>query len=92
MGTGWLDILILDPRRPAGHPASAASHCNCRRHRRATLAASRTVTVLRCHRHPRCYLPLMQVLIATEPTHSPAFTTAIAYWQPPVRTSTALFT
>ena len=92
MGTDWLDILILGPRRPAGHPASAASHCSCRRHRRATPAASRTATVLRCHRHPHCYLTLMQVLIATEPPHTPASTTAIAYWQPPVRTSTALFT
>ena len=92
MGTDWLDILILGPRRPAGHPASAASHCSCRRHRRATPAASRTATVLRCHRHPHCYLTLMQVLIATEPLHTPASTTAIAYWQLPVRTSTALFT
>ena len=92
MGTDWLDILILDPRRPAARPATAASHRNCRRHRRprrATPAASRTATALGCHRHPHCYLT--QVLIATVPPHIPASTTANAYWQPPVRTSTALF-
>ena len=91
MGTDWLDILILDPRRPADRPA--ASHRNCRRHRRprrATPAASRTATVRRCHRHPHCYLTL--VLIATEPLHTPASTIAIAYWQPLVQTGTALFT
>ena len=82
MGTNWLDLT--DRRRSAEHLAIARLR-NC--HHRHLLQRANPAT--RCMQH--CYLKLMQVPIATEQPHTPASTIAFAYWQPLVRTSTALF-